>query len=190
MIAAATALVLWSGLLHPWTRDARVERSKPAAGWTLEVRHDTFTGATKCVVKARDMVYRHGVLTFRFDSSIDTANALYRLDQGAVQPAGLVATEAAGLGAQFRSQNMKNPSNGRVHIPTAHLQEAQTVTIRPNGHRRTKTFRLTGFGDVLAAAKAKGCDVVSPLPASYPEPHLFSATKRALKATPVGKWGE
>ena len=160
MIAAATALALWSGLLHPWAHDAHVEHSKPAPGWTLEARHDAFTGSTTCVVKARDMVYRHGVLTFRFDSSVDTANALYRVNQGAVQPAGLVATEAAGLGAQFKSQNMKNPSNGRVHIPMAHLQEAQTVTIRPNSHRRARTFNLTGLGHVLSAATAKGCDVV------------------------------
>lgn len=160
MIAAATALVLWSSLLHPWTHDARIERLKPAPGWKLEVRQDTFTGATTCVIEARDMVYRHGVLTFRFDSSVDTANALYRLDQGVVQPAGLVATEAAGLGAQFKSRNMKNPSNGQVHIPTAYLQTAQTITIRPNSHRRAKTFHLTGFGDVLTVAKTKGCDTV------------------------------
>jgi hypothetical protein len=106
------------------------------------------------------MVYRHGVLTFSFAPSVDTANALYRVDQGAVQPAGLVATEAAGLGAAFKSQNMKNPSNGRVHIPTAYLQTAQTVTIRPNSQRRAKTFRLTGFGSVLSAARTKGCDAV------------------------------
>lgn len=160
MIAAATALALWSGLLHPWAGDAHVERSKPAPGWTLEAHHDAFTGATTCLVKARDMVYRHGVLTFSFDSSIDTANALYRVNQGEVKPAGLVATEAAGLGAQFKSPNMKNPSNGKVHIPMAHLQEAQTVTIRPNNRKRARTFNLTGLVDVLAIAVGKGCDVV------------------------------
>lgn len=160
MIVAATALALWSGLLQPWMSEAHTERYTAAQGWVLEVRRDAFTSATTCQIKARDMTYRHGVLTFRFATRVDTANALYRIDQGPAQSVGLVATEAAGLGAEFRSQNMKNPSNGRVHIPAAYLQTAQTVSIRPNPKRRSKAFSLTGFDKALSAAKDQGCDLI------------------------------
>ncbi len=160
MIVAAAALALWSGLLQPWRSEAHTERYKPAQGWVLEVRRDTFTNTTTCQIKARDMTYRHGVLTFRFPTRVDTANAFYRIDQGSAQSVGLVATEAAGLGAEFRSQNMKNPSNGRVHIPATYLQTAQTVSIRPNAKRPAKTFSLTGFDKAVSVAKDQGCDLI------------------------------
>lgn len=160
MIGVATALALWSVPSLPWANDARTQRSTPAKGWVLEVRQDNFTGAKSCTIKARDMTYRHGVLTFRFGTSVDTANALYRVDQGPARSVGVVAPEAAGLGAEFKSRNTKNPSNGRVHLPTSQLQAAQTVSIRPNPGRRPQTFRLTGFETALSAARTQGCDVV------------------------------
>lgn len=158
MILTVAVLALWSGLFEKG-RDVRAERYQAAPGWTLNVRHDGFSGTTSCLIKGRKMTYRHGVLTFHFSPRTDTANALYRVDQGPAQSVGLVAPEAAGLGAEFKSKNTKNPSDGKVHIPTSHLEAAQTVAVRPNKQRRATSFSLSGFEQAITVARQLNCDV-------------------------------
>ncbi len=159
MILTVAALALWSGVFEGKGRDVRVERYQAAPGWILYVRQDRFTGTTSCLMKGRKMTYRHGVLTFHFSRRTDTANALYRVDQGPARAVGLVGPEAAGLGAEFKSKNTKNPSDGKVHIPSAHLEAAQTVSVRPNKKRQATSFSLTGFDQALTVAKRLNCDV-------------------------------
>jgi len=158
MIAVATALALWAGGLPSLFKATGFERIAPARGWVLEIKTDSFTGTRICTIKSRGVIYRHGVVAFRFGGWTDTANALYRIDQGKVQSAGEVATEAAGLGAHFRSQNLENPSDGRVFIPGHYLASADSITIRPNGRSTPRKFSLIGLGSSLVVASAKGCE--------------------------------
>ncbi|MDP3196632.1 hypothetical protein [Tabrizicola sp.] len=159
MMLAAIALTMLGGLFPFAAADVRVDRYTPTKGWVLEVRQDGFTQTKTCILKARRMVYRTGVVTFQLRKSLNTANALYRLDAGPALSVGLVGPRAAGLGAEFKSDNTKNPSDGRVHIPASELKGFSTVFIRTPSQRRATAFDLNGLGQALAAAKAQGCDV-------------------------------
>lgn len=105
------------------------------------------------------MTYDRGVLTFHFGHDVDTANALFRADNGPTQSAGQVAVEAAGLGARFNGPNMTNPSNGEVHIPARELGEAIKVSIQPNHRASHRTFDMTGLSRAIEVAKVRGCDI-------------------------------
>ena len=127
--------------------------------WAIEVRSDRFTGKTVCTIRNHDIAYDRGVVTFSFRRSVDTADAAYRIDQGPLERAVLVAPEAAALGARLESPNLTNPSDGRVHIPASYLKSAASIAIKPNSRAHSRAFTLKGFGDALAAIKGQGCDV-------------------------------
>jgi hypothetical protein len=163
MLAAAAALALLSELFHhggsPARRpDLKVQHYR-VAGWRLEVRQDRFIGTATCTIQRSGVTYGHGLLTFRFGQRVDTANALFRVDDGPLRSAGSVAVKAAGLGARFDGPNLANPSNGEVHIPSDDLGPALSVSIKPNSRMTHQTFNLTGLSSAIEAAKAKGCDI-------------------------------
>jgi hypothetical protein len=98
------------------------------------------------------------VVTFALGHQIDTANAIYRLDDGPVHLVGDVAVEAAGMGAQFDTQNLANPSNGEVRIPARDLGDASRIYIRANTKMTHSTFDLAGLAPALDAARSRSCD--------------------------------
>ena len=150
---------LVDGLKAPFSRPFETSRSQPAKGWTLVVAKDRFTGQIDCTIRARALTYRNGVLTFRFGHSVDTANALFRVEGGPARSVGEVAVEAAGQGASFLTANTRNPSNGEVRLPLSEVEGRRSVAIRPNLHAPVRTFSLDGFGAALAAAAGKSCPV-------------------------------
>jgi hypothetical protein len=161
MVATAVVLALWGGLFHSGAPhhgpgDQYISRSR-VDHWRLEVRDDRFTGVKTCVLRRSRMTYVHGVVTFRLGDKVDTANALFRLDNGVVHTAGSVAVRAAGLGARFSSPNLNNPSGGEVHIPADDLRGVRMISIQANPRTWHQNFDLRGFDDALAAAGAKGC---------------------------------
>jgi hypothetical protein len=143
----------------PFSRTYETTRVTPARDWRLIVYKDRFTSAEHCEIVSRKLVYRAGVVTFRFGRSVDTANAIFRTDSDAARSVGDVAVEAAGKGAKFLTSNAINPSNGEVHIPAAQLDGHRTVAIRPNLKASVRTFSLEGLAPSLAAAAAHGCPV-------------------------------
>ena len=160
MIGPILALAFWSAAgRHP--REISHERVR-ADHWTVDVRRDSFTGETQCVLRGPDVTLSHQVLTFRFRPSVDTANALFRADLGPVRNVGLMGPEAAGLGARLSSDDLGNPSGGRVHIPAHYLRSTKSVRIRPNPRGNDKVFDLGGLDAAVAAANQKGCGVQSP----------------------------
>ncbi len=164
MIAAVAAVALFgfSPGLPDWLRgqpDRVVERAQ-VGPWRLEVAHDGFTGKTLCVVRNGDMTYHHGVMTFDFGGGTDTAEAQFRLDDGPPVKTVILASQAAGLGARFGSNDLRNPSGGVVHIPASALGQAQQISIRPGERADHRVFSLGGLPEALDAARAKGCDVV------------------------------
>ncbi len=166
MINAVT-MALLLGLSNPLAglnllpgRDVQASHQE-VGGWRLDVKHDQFSGRTTCRLKRGPVTYERQVVTFRFASWVDTANAEFRIDNGALQSVGSVAVEAAGLGARLRSDNSTNPSGGLVAIPSRLVANAGSVSIRPNPKRGHKDFVVKGLTGALAVAQQKGCDVAS-----------------------------
>jgi hypothetical protein len=155
-MALLGALLPFGG--HGERGDVQVHHYR-VAGWRLEVRDNRFTGVVNCTVEKPDIVYSHGVFDFQFGPTVDTANALFRVDYGVVHTAGSVAVEAAGMGARFDGPNLANPSDGEVRIPAIALGDAHTVLIKPNGKMNHRLFDLTGLSTAIQAAKARKCDV-------------------------------
>jgi hypothetical protein len=166
MVGAAAALALL-GIL-PFSgggADMTVEQVR-LGEWRLVVSHDRFNGAVVCEIHKPSMTYRRGLLVFEFDHHEDTANAEFRVQNGPARPIVAVATEAAGLGAQFGSDNLRNPSNGVVNIPLAALGGASHVAIRPNIGAKPRSFDLTGLDQAIVAAHGRGCAPVDQRPGS------------------------
>jgi hypothetical protein len=161
MVGLMAALALTGGLFHfggrPDGRDVRVHHYRQA-GWHFTVRQDRFRGKTTCRIYKHDITYAEGVVTFQFARGVNTANARFRLDNGPPREAGSVAVEAAGLGVRFNGPNLRNPSDGEVHIPADVIGGATQVAIQPNSATNHRTFNLTGLSHALLVAKAQNCD--------------------------------
>lgn len=161
MVGLVAALALTSGLFHAVHRtdgrDVHVHYYRQA-GWHFTVRQDRFQGKTTCRIYKHDVTFAEGVVTFQFGHGVDTANARFRLDDGPPRDVGSVAVEAAGLGASFNGPNMRNPSNGEVHIPAAVIGAATRVAIQPNAATNHRTFSLAGLSRALEVAKAQSCN--------------------------------
>jgi hypothetical protein len=161
MVGLVAALALTGGLFHhggrPDGRDVHVHFYRQA-GWHFTVRQDHFRGKTTCRIYKHDVTFAEGVVTFQFGHGVDTANARFRLDDGPPREAGSVAVEAAGLGARFNGPNLRNPSDGQVHIPADVIGGATKVAIQPNSKTNHRTFNLAGLSRALEVAKAQNCD--------------------------------
>jgi hypothetical protein len=161
MVGLMAALAMTSGLFHfgghPDRHDVHVHVYRQS-GWLYTIRQDHFQGKTTCRIYKHDVTFAEGVVTFRFNRGVDTANARFRVDGGPPREVGSVAVEAAGLGARFNGPNLNNPSNGEVHIPADVIGGATTVAIQPNPRTNHRTFNLTGLPRALEVAKAQNCD--------------------------------
>ena len=163
MIGALATLALLSGLYHPSGAAPRhavqVEHYR-VGRWRLDVRRDRFLYQTTCSIRRDRVEYRHGVVAFEFGPGVNTANAIFRIDDAAPQGVGSVAVQAAGLGAALSGPSLHNPSGGRVYIPADKLTDARKVAIRPNAQSWHQTFDLTGLSKAVDVAKAKNCDAL------------------------------
>lgn len=173
MIAALAALALLPSLHLPSPRvtfenpfrafkpgeasQVRTEKTPLGGGWRLVRTADPFTGLASCTVDSDRVRFQSGVATFSFGAKVDTANALFRIDGGAVHNVGEVGPQVAGMGTVLISRNTFNPSDGRVRLPWSQLASAQRVDIRPNDRRYHQSFDLTGLNAALAQARAQGC---------------------------------
>ena len=152
----AVTLGVLSGL---WPRgdDIDVTRHSPARGWVLTVEQDRFTGERVCSGESRSVSFRNGVATFHLGRRVHTAQAQFRVDGGPARWAADVAVEVAGKGAAFWTNDLKNSTGGRVHLPLSVLSGAESVAIRPNRDVKARSFPLKGLHETVAAAAAQGC---------------------------------
>lgn len=159
MLAAATALTLLGGGFNiPFvTTEPQVRRYTPAPGWVLKVADDRFGGVKTCTLRRGRISYANKVVTFHLGSRVNTAQARFRLDNGAVRSAGEVAVQAAGRGAGLRTTNLRNPSGGKVHIPAEFVVNGQSLAIHAGPGARVRTFNLRGLAASVDVAKAQGC---------------------------------
>jgi len=163
MIGAMVVLAFASEVLHAGRPATLAHDGRPRhyhiAGWRLDVRPDSFKEIATCKLERAQVTYSRAVLTFRFGSKVNTADAYYRVGDGPPLSVGSVAVEAAGLGARLDSSNLTNPSNGEVHIPVDALVEGRRVSIEPNGKTRPRSFDIAGLSAAVDRARAEHCDI-------------------------------
>jgi len=131
--------------------------------WHVDATRDRFTGEVRCRIyqgssRKPAVSYERGVLTFRFARKLDTTHASFSVDDGAVQPWTAVYPQVVATGARVRGRSMDNPTDGLVMLPTAILESAHVVTIRPAPTRRPQRFSVGGLAEALSIAETQGCD--------------------------------
>jgi hypothetical protein len=134
--------------------------STPAAAgaWTLRTRPDAFAQETSCRLVRGRATWERGVVVFHLGAKVNSAGAVYRIDDGAPISAAADQPAVAALGFAIWRDNLANPSAGVVQIPAAKLANAHLVTIEPRTHAlRTYSFPVDGLATAVDAAKAKGC---------------------------------
>lgn len=137
---------------------AKVEHHRDGR-WVLKVRHDHFTGRTRCTLQTKNhrLQYQPGAVGFLIGKRRNTLPAWYRIDGGAPvrwqnRTASLIAT-----GVAIDGPGLENPTGGWVWIPVSEVENAVTVAIRADEHARVRRYRLDKFGSMLASARSLGC---------------------------------
>lgn len=133
-------------------------------GWEMRIERDGFSGLTRCRLYAPSgllqgrITYARDVLGFHLGEKVDVADAWYSIDDA---PPTAWRDDFPLLAARREpaaTDNLFNPTGGVVLIPRDKLKGAHTVTIRAERGRTPRRFRLMGFEQALAAARANGCD--------------------------------
>lgn len=133
------------------------------AGWDMRIERDGFTGQVRCRLFAAAgwgrgrMAYAHGVVGFHLGADQDVAGAWYGVDDKAVRPWRNDYPDLIAHRVPLDGGSLANPTGGVVLIPIERLAGASTVTIRADRQSKPKRFRLEGFEQALAAARANGC---------------------------------
>ena len=144
----------WLGSLEaarPTTRRIRTGQ------WTIVVTRDRFADAVSCQMRAHDVTYAGGAVTFHFGAKVHTYEASYRIDDGPAISWRANAMTLAQTGALTPSDDLLNPSGGRVTLPAKLLDGAQSVTVRTSARARPRTFRIGDLAEALTTAAAAGC---------------------------------
>lgn len=155
----ATSLVLGGALaIASSPAAAKIEHYRDG-GWDLHIRHDGFTGQTRCLLAStnRHLRYQPGAIGIRMGKHRNTLTAWYRVDNGA--PVRWQDRTAAliGAGVAIDGPGLDNPTGGWIWIPLAEVEQAQSIAVRPDEHRRVRRFVLGGFAPMLEAARRLGC---------------------------------
>lgn len=133
------------------------------AGWDMRIQRDGFTGQTRCQLYSPAglgqgrISYADGVLGFHLGAERDVAQAWYSIDDAAAQPWRADYPALIARRVSLDGGGLANPTGGVVLIPQEKLAGARTVTIRAAKGLAPKRFRLRGFEQALAAARANGC---------------------------------
>ncbi len=134
------------------------ERSQIGA-WTLRVESDQFAARQICQLSRPRVDYHRQALVFHLSSRADTANAVYRIDDGPPRAVRSDAMDLARLGFALYNDDLTNPSGGLVRIPRQRIMDAREVSIQAKAMAAPVKFRIDGFGAALDAARAAGCGV-------------------------------
>ncbi|WBO24455.1 hypothetical protein [Sphingomonas abietis] len=158
-MGVVSGLVLGAALTLGMAPAAAKDERFQSDGWGLAVRHDRFTGQTRCVLTSvnRRSRYQPGAIGFLMGKRRDTLTAWYRVDDGApiqwqARTASLIAANVS-----IDGPGLDNPTGAWVWIPVSELEQAKTVAIRANDQGRIHHYRLAGFVRMLDAARRLGC---------------------------------
>ncbi len=163
-IALAQSLHLPSWLGHP-VEIHRTERAPGASNparrrigqWTLEIKHDPFTGAISCALRAPRMNFEHAAVSFQFWPTIDTFGAEYRIDGGQAYSWRISAMALAAHGVKIQTDDARNPSGGKVTVPYNALIGGKTIWIRPGPKASATPFKIDDLPAAVAAARSQDC---------------------------------
>ena len=155
IVASLLALSLFG---HPLLEPVQTTtKDRHVGGWTVRVTWDRFTGHTECTLRKGQVELQKDVLVFHSAKWIDTADALFRIDGGAVRNVHEATYEDERRGYYRDGGPLENPSRGEVALPTSYLTGAKWVYIRTNPNRAPDAFDVRGFSDALALARAQKC---------------------------------
>lgn len=165
-IALANDLYLPSWLGHPVELHRTIKdhgpdrRGRSQIGqWTLDVKHDPFTAAVSCTLRAPHMTFEHAAVSFRFRPDTDTFNAMYRVDTGPAYSWRISAMALAAHGVQIQNDDIRNPSGGKVTVPYNALVGGKVVWVRPGPKVAATPFKIDDLPTAVTAARSQGCGV-------------------------------
>jgi hypothetical protein len=133
------------------------------AGWDMRIERDGFTGQVRCRLFSPAglgqgrISYARGVLGFHLGADRDAAQAWYSVDDAPPRPWRDDYPLLVARRVSLEGGSLANPTGGVVLIPQETLAGARTVTIRADRGVTPRRFRLKGFEQALAAARANGC---------------------------------
>jgi hypothetical protein len=148
MLIAALALALATPSAATPER-VRPERYREGA-WRLDVRRDPFARTTRCALSRPGASVEHGRLLWRLGPRVDTSAAVWRIDGGEPRHQRLTDLPA--------SENLANPSDGRIAAPLPLLAGAQALEARATPDARLRRLDLAGLDQATASAARLGCD--------------------------------
>ncbi len=126
-------------------------------GWTLRMERNSFSGASACSLTNHKAAYRHGVLVLQLGEAVDSADAVYRIDEGAPISTRDDELSLALQGIAVHADSLLTASGGLVRIPGVRLLGARSVRVQANSRRAPVAFAIAGLGEALDRAKAAGC---------------------------------
>ena len=151
MIAAALLA------LHLFGQPQVRETTRHIGGWTLRVERDSFTGSAACWIGKQDIEFQRDALVFHLGHDVDTSDAVFRVDEGAVRSVRVAKLEDERRGIYLNGGPLENPSAGLVALPSAYVLGAQRIYIRATPSHLPRVFKVGRLADVLAAADQAGC---------------------------------
>lgn len=126
--------------------------------FAVHMRYDRFTGTWDCRLKGRRVGYHGGVVSFHFDSNIETEQAEFRINGGAVQTAAVYRDQMDSLRLFSTIGPLDNPDKSDVRLPPDLFSDASYIDIRPNPDKHfIGHFNMDGFGAAFTFMKEHGC---------------------------------
>jgi hypothetical protein len=137
---------------------AAIQKFSVGPGWVLSVHKHVFSGTTQCKLQKGRASYGRDAVVFDLGRRVDTADAIYRIDDGAPMRSRDDQMIIAERGFSLTSDSLDNPSAGLVRIPVERLQSAQVVRIEAQDNDHPMTFRISGLSAALVQSRGAGCD--------------------------------
>jgi hypothetical protein len=153
-VALSLAIV---ALMLPWHASTVKESDTQFGQWQLERVIDTFAHAQTCRLVHAHVVVTTAAARLELGKSVDTADALYRIDGGPLLAARLDIPRLVAAGVKVQDDSVPNPSGGAVIVPISRLKDASRVDVRPNAKSPIYNFTLRGLASALQRANDRGC---------------------------------
>jgi hypothetical protein len=152
----AIVLLTWWAAHSPQTV---TEVHGHAKGWRYDLVNDRFAGGESCKLSRGGIDISRGFATFNLGKDVDTADALYRVDNGPVKPWRTLAPRLVAAGVKIQDDSVANPSRGQVILPLADIIAGREVDIRPAGRKNPRRFKLVALAPAVDLAALRGCQV-------------------------------
>jgi len=129
----------------------------------MTIQKDGFTGQMTCqLFKLRTLsqgriTYAQDTLGFELGKDVGVLKAWYKIDDQPALPWQSIFHRLTAEHIKMDQGPVENPTGGVVYIPAPDLESAKSVTVRATPASKPHVFKLSGFQEALAAARANGC---------------------------------